>query len=244
MESEKPQRQTEASIEAESRFHQRWNSAGVWSSIFFAQSSRLKGGESVGRKGGLSAFCIASDGIDAVWRGFPVCEGVAPPPGWKSSLRRKLWGKIIRRSGFVARVDHSCWILRRRRVKRQFKSEDECTGAFDTGGGGGMLAVQFEKECVTKPCLRKFPTDSPGSFVPTLVSLFDFEVCRGRWTDEWSLFDGRNYVMQYVIRAQHSPLHVRSFETLIRLQGIEKKRRNKSTRGVKTIRIFRRKFDE
>lgn len=157
---------------------------------------------------------------------------------------KTLRGKIIRRSGFVARVDHSCWILRRRRVKRQFKSEDECTGAFDTGGGGGMLAVQFEKECVTKPCLRKFPTDSPGSFVPTLVSLFDFEVCRGRWTDEWSLFDGRNYVMQYVIRAQHSPLHVRSFETLIRLQGIEKKRRNKSTRGVKTIRIFRRKFDE
>lgn len=155
---------------------------------------------------------------------------------------KTLRGKIIRRSGFVARVDHSCWILRRRRVKRQFKSEDECTGAFDTGGGGGMLAVQFEKECVTKPCLRKFPTDSPGSFVPTLVSLFDFEVCRGRWTDEWSLFDGRNYVMQYVIRAQHSPLHVRSFETLIRLQGIEKKRRNKSTRGVKTI--FPRKLDE
>lgn len=79
---------------------------------------------------------------------------------------------------------------------------------------------------------------SPGSFVPTLVSLFDFEVCRGRWTGEWSLFDGRN-CSTYSRAIFSTP----SFETLICLQEIEKKRRrNKSTR-VKTIRIFPREID-
>lgn len=114
-------------------------------------------------------------------------------------------------------------MLNTRRVKRQFKSEDECTGVFDTGGGG-MLAVQFEKECVTKPCLRKFSTDSLPAHSSRRLSLFSIS----RFAEVVEPANDRYSTVEITCNTYPRAIFsTPSFETLICLQEIEKKKKKK-----------------